>query len=102
MCVAMLTITTLTYAQLPKSPDGKDLYQKGDCKTILINVKYKCVFCEDEALTKNCKEYDCTLTECTESKHAKATGGKQRFFNSQRHYQSFQNQKSNKWHNSNI
>lgn len=77
MCVAMLTITTLTYAQLPKSPDGKDLYQKGDCKTILINVKYKCVFCEDEALTKNCKEYNCTLTECTESKPAKATGGKQ-------------------------
>jgi hypothetical protein len=32
MCVAMLTITTLTYAQLPKSPDGKDLYQKGIAK----------------------------------------------------------------------
>ena len=63
-------------AQLPKSPDGKTLYQKRDCKTILPNVKYKCVFCEDEALTINCKDYDCSLTECKESKSSKPNDGR--------------------------
>ena len=77
LSATMLAISSLLFAQLPKGKDGKDLYQKGECKTILPNVKYKCVFCEDEALTKNCKEYDCSLTECKESKNIKATDGKE-------------------------
>jgi hypothetical protein len=75
LCFALMA-SQLLKAQLPIGPDGKALYQKGDCKTILQNVKYKCVFCEDEALTKNCKEYDCSLTECTESKSIKGGDGK--------------------------
>lgn len=71
-----LFINQVVFAQLPTGPGGKTLYQKGDCKTILPNVKYKCVFCEDEALTKNCKEYDCSLTECTESKPTKEGDGR--------------------------
>lgn len=74
-CLTLITNQFL-HAQLPKGPDGKELYQKGDCKTILPNVKYKCVFCEDKALTKNCKEYDCSLTECTESKGIKSGDGR--------------------------
>ena len=73
----IIPITHFIYAQLPKGPNGKDLYQKGDCKTILQNVKYKCVFCEDEKLTINCKEYECSLTECKESKNTKETDGKE-------------------------
>lgn len=69
----LLIASQLLNAQLPTGPDGKPLYQKGECKTILPNVKYKCVFCEDEALTKNCKEYDCSLTECKESKSVKGS-----------------------------
>jgi len=75
--ITMLNLTGLVqYAQLTKGPDGKDLYQKGVCKTIMPNVKYKCVFCEDKELTKNCKEYDCSLTECTESKSIKGSDGR--------------------------
>lgn len=74
LCLCFLTAQAL-YGQLPTGPDGKTLYQKGDCKTILPNVKYKCVFCEDKALTKNCKEYDCSLTECKESKSVKGGNG---------------------------
>lgn len=76
LCLYFLSVQAL-YGQLPTGPDGKTLYQKGDCKTILLNVKYKCVFCEDEALTKNCKEYECSLTECKEIKNIKETGGKE-------------------------
>lgn len=75
LCTALIA-SQLLNAQLPTGPDGKALYQKGECKTILANVKYKCVFCEDEALTKNCKEYDCSLTECKESKTTKGSNGK--------------------------
>jgi hypothetical protein len=77
LVITILAISPVLFAQLPKGPDGKDLYQKGDCKTILPNVKYKCVFCEDAALTKNCKTYDCSLTECKESKNIKETSGKE-------------------------
>ncbi len=75
LCVTLIA-SQLLYGQLPTGPDGKTLYQKGDCKTILPNVKYKCVFCEDKELTKNCKEYDCSLTECKESKSTKGNNGR--------------------------
>ena len=75
LCVTLIA-SQLLYGQLPTGPDGKTLYQKGDCKTILPNVKYKCVFCEDKELTKNCKEYDCSLTECKESKSTKGSNGR--------------------------
>ena len=63
------------HAQLPKGPDGKTLYQKGECKVLVPNVSYKCTFCEDKDLKVNCKEYDCSLTNCTESKSVKGTAG---------------------------
>jgi hypothetical protein len=77
LVTTILAIAPVLVAQLPKGPDGKDLYQNEDCKTILQNVKYKCAFSEDAALTKNCKEYDCSLTECKESKNIKETSGKE-------------------------
>lgn len=63
-------------AQLPFGHDVKMLYQKGDFKTILPYVKYNSVFFEDGALTKNCKEYDCSLTLCKESKRTKGNNGR--------------------------
>jgi hypothetical protein len=75
LCNIMFFVTA-AYPQLPKGPGGITLYQKGECKTIIPSVAYKCTFCEDEALTKNCKEYDCSLTECKESKSSKGSDGR--------------------------
>lgn len=68
----MLFFVIVVYSQAPKGPGGTNLYLKGECKEILPHVAYKCTYCEDEAGTKNCKEYNCNLTaECTGIKNTK-------------------------------
>lgn len=74
--ITMIIFSTVVFSQLPKGPDGKDLYQKGECKVLVPNVSMKCVFCEDKELTRNCKEYKCSLTECTEVKSSKGADGR--------------------------
>lgn len=71
-----IVVSQIMHGQLPTGSNGKTLYQKGECKTLIPNVSYKCTFCEDEELTKNCKEYDCSLTECKESKRSKGSNGR--------------------------
>ena len=70
LVVTMLIGTSLAFAQIPKGPGGKLLYQKGDCKEIIAQLKYECEFCEDEQLTKNCQKYDCSLTACKPKENA--------------------------------
>ncbi len=64
----MLLSFSQLMAQLPVGSNGQPIYQKGECKVIIPTVSYKCIFCEDKELTKNCKEYNCSLTDCTEAK----------------------------------
>lgn len=66
LCLAIL-LSHLLYAQLPKGPDGNNLYKKGDCKRGGVDLNV-CIYCEDKELTKNCKEYISTDNgTCTES-----------------------------------
>ncbi|NOT37707.1 MAG: hypothetical protein HOP11_10060 [Saprospiraceae bacterium] len=66
LLILPLSLTFLGFgkAQIPMDPSGVTLYQKGECKVLVPNVAYKCIFCTDEALTQNCKEYKCSLTSC--------------------------------------
>lgn len=73
-CCYSLFMFATAWSQLPTGPDGKTLYQKGECKVLIPNVSYKCTFCEDKDLKVNCKSYDCSLTACKESKSIKGSG----------------------------
>ena len=61
LILILITLFTsqLLLAQAPKSPSGKSLYKKGDCERVSVNF-VTCIYCEDKALTKNCKKYWCT------------------------------------------
>jgi hypothetical protein len=62
----LIALANKSYTQAPKGPDGKALYKKGDCE--VVSVKFsECTFCEDSALTKNCKKYWCSEGQCEEA-----------------------------------
>ncbi len=69
-----LMASQIVYTQPPKSPDGKNLYKKGDCKRSNADFNV-CTYCEDKELTKNCKEYWCTDNgTCSEAPLKKPDG----------------------------